>query len=82
MHKRNENRNTLMSELREIRRLLSANGAGALNRELAANYLSVSPATLDRLTAGGKLRSVQVSQGRVAWRRADLDGYLESLVGA
>jgi hypothetical protein len=71
----------VLDELRSIRRLLSSAAAGALNREAAANYLSISTATLDRLTGEGRpLQSVCVSQGRVAWRRVDLDAYLADLV--
>lgn len=49
-----------------------------LNRENAAAYLGISTATLERLTAAGKLRSIRVSEGRVGWTRKALDAYLDA----
>jgi hypothetical protein len=69
----------VVGELRAIRQALTVQGAGALGREAAAAYIAVSTATLERLTAAGKLKSIHVSEGRVAWRRQGLDAYLDSL---
>jgi excisionase family DNA binding protein len=68
----------VLEELRAIRRALSAQTAAVLGRDEAAAYISVSTATLDRLTSAGKLRSVRVSEGRVGWTRKGLDAYLEA----
>jgi predicted site-specific integrase-resolvase len=59
--------------------LLAAQSAGALPRDAAANFIGVSPATLDRLTSAGKIKSVRVSVGRICWRRVDLEKYLADL---
>jgi excisionase family DNA binding protein len=71
----------VVGELRAIRQALNTQGAGALDREAAAAYIAVSTATLERLTAAGKLKSIRVSEGRVAWRRTALDAYLAALEG-
>ena len=66
----------VLSELRAIRQALAAQGAAVLAREAAAAYLTLSTATLERLTSKGKLRSVKISDGRVGWTRKALDAYL------
>jgi phage host-nuclease inhibitor protein Gam len=69
----------LLRALRRIEARLSEQSAAALGRESAANFLGVSTATLDRLTNAGKVKSVRVSEGRVCWRRVDLEKYLAEL---
>ncbi|HZZ81933.1 MAG TPA: helix-turn-helix domain-containing protein [Gemmataceae bacterium] len=69
----------LIAELKQIKELLGEQSSAAFRRGAAARFLGVSPATLDRLTSAGKLRSVRVSEGRVVWRRADLQAYLDQL---
>jgi predicted DNA-binding transcriptional regulator AlpA len=70
----------LLEELREIKLLLAAQSAAVLNRAAAARFIGVSPATLDRLaSANPALRPVRVSQGRVVWRREDLQAFLDGL---
>lgn len=70
----------VVRELQALRAVLGEQSAGALGREAAANFLGISTATLDRLTSAGKIRSVRVSEGRVVWRRVDLEKYLAELV--
>lgn len=66
--------------LDRIEALLAAQQSAVLNREAAANYLGITPATLDSLAASNwRLRPVSPSAGYVVWRRADLDRFLESL---
>ena len=65
--------------LTEIRDLLAEQSAGALGRKAAARFLGISTSTLDRLTNAGKLKSVRVSEGRVAWLRSELQKYLDAL---
>lgn len=69
----------VLKALTDIRNILGDQSAAALCRDAASRYLGISTATLDRLTSAGKLKSVRVSQGRVVWRRSDLDDYLNSL---
>lgn len=46
----------------------------------AAAYLSIGPRSLKGLVAAGKVRVVQVSARRVAFRLCDLDAYIASCV--
>jgi prophage regulatory protein len=49
---------------------------------LAAAYVGISPATLRRLSDKGDApKPLQLSPGRVAWRRADLDAWLDAKAG-
>jgi predicted DNA-binding transcriptional regulator AlpA len=49
-----------------------------LRRRAAARYLDMSPAKLDRLNAAGMCpRPVRIG-GVVAWRRAELDGWVRA----
>ena len=69
----------VLAELRLIRQQLGTQAAAVLNREAAAVYIGVSTATLERLTAAAKLRTIRVSEGRVGWTRKGLDAYLAEL---
>ena len=69
----------LLRALRRIEARLAEQSAAALGREPAASFIGVSAATLDRLTSAGKVKSVRVSEGRVCWRRVDLEKYLAEL---
>ncbi len=51
-----------------------------LNTKQAARYLSVSPTTVQRLVDARELPVVRVSPGRVGYRLADLDKFVEARV--
>ena len=70
----------LLDALKRIEALLAERSAAVLRREAAARFIGVSTATLDRLASRNPaLRPVRVSQGRVVWRRADLQAFLDAL---
>lgn len=51
-----------------------------LRRESSANYLDMSPRTLDKITAAGLIPVVHPTGTRaVRYRKVDLDAYVESL---
>ncbi|HET9061421.1 MAG TPA: helix-turn-helix domain-containing protein [Acidimicrobiales bacterium] len=54
---------------------------GTLTRSDAAAYLGIGLSTLNELTQAGRLPSVSIRRRRL-YRRADLDAWLESQVGA
>gem|GEM_PF-5843067 len=49
------------------------------SRKSAAEALSVSVKTVIRLELAGKLRRVQVTQGRVGYRESELNRYMACL---
>ena len=53
--------------------------AGALSRQEAANYLSISIRLLDQLLADGNIPKLKIGRKTLV-RRVDLDTYLESLM--
>lgn len=50
-----------------------------LSLDGAAAYLAISRRTLSRLIAAGRIRALQVSEGRKVVERRELDAYLASL---
>ena len=64
----------VLAELRAIRQVLR--GPAMFDREEAAAYLIISPATLDHLTDVGRLKAVEID-GETRWLRDALDAYLQ-----
>jgi predicted DNA-binding transcriptional regulator AlpA len=50
-----------------------------LRREWAAAYLGISPASLDRYVAAGKIPEAKLLQGVKVWDRHDLDATADDL---
>jgi predicted DNA-binding transcriptional regulator AlpA len=70
----------LLSALERIEALLSAESAAVLSRKQAANFLGLSPASLDRLASSNPaLKPIHPTPGRTVWRKADLQRYIEGL---
>lgn len=62
---------------------LAGHGAPALlTREQAAEYLAVSPTTLDEMAGEGRIPRVRHSARAVRFRRADLDRYVSRMDAA
>ena len=49
------------------------------NAKEACYFLGVSKSTLFRLSDSSELKKIQVSKRRVAWRKQDLEIFVESL---
>lgn len=50
-----------------------------MTKKEAASHLRISPRTLDRLVAEGKILSARVSRRRILFLREDLDLYVNKL---
>ena len=67
----------LTEEIKGLRKQLRAYSRGTLTRNEAATYLGISVRTLHDLRTQGKIKAVRLSPGRHAFRRGELDRYLE-----
>lgn len=66
----------VLDEVRALREELRVTRRPTMARDDAAEYLGVSVRTLHELVTAGRIKRVQVSEGRYVFRREELDRYL------
>jgi hypothetical protein len=70
----------VVASLDRIEAILGEQSSAVFSRKLAARYLGISPASLDRLAASvPELRPIHPTPGRSVWRKSDLQTYLDNL---
>lgn len=66
----------VLEEIRALRADLAVASKGVLNLGEAAGYLGMSQRTLHMLWKAGKIKRVEMSEGRIGYRRQELDRFL------